>query len=244
MARNWYTTAGVIVLVIVILALLVVLDEILCLRRNFCVSRVVSFPDGQNVLANGSFEDGTQPGGVFQPNQDGVMSLPPDSTTMPGWTALGTKSLNQDVAWLQNANSFVANGATDGTHFLDLTGLHDAPLPDGSFTAVRQTFATAARMPYELSLDIMVSPPRFAGPITVVALISKAPGEQAYAQAECGPFNPTAPGNHSTTCRLRFTAVTASTTLTLVGTAGTHYIGLDRVSVECVAPLGRPGFCS
>lgn len=210
-------------------------------------SRLVSWPDGVNVLANGSFEDGTGPGGVFKPNGDGVMSLPTaDGATIPGWTVLVAQSRGQDVAWGQNANRFVPNGATDGTHFLDLTGLHDIPNPNGgTFGAVFQTFATTVDKPYHLSFDIMVAPPSFGGPITVDASISRTPAEPAYAHTTCGPFNPSGTGNQHQTCGMDFTARTPSTTLTLVGTAAAHnYIGLDHVSVECIAPLGRPGFCS
>src|SRR4029450_1517110 len=133
----------------------------------------------------------------------------------------------------------------DASHFLDLTGLNDTPLPDGSFGAVSQTFGTTVNKRYHLSFDIMVAPPPFGGPIPVDALIKRSPNEAPYAQTTCGPFNPTTPGNQAKTCGLDFTATTPSTTLTIVGTAAAHnYIGLDRVSVECVAPLGLQGFCS
>jgi hypothetical protein len=229
--------------IVVMLVILISILAALLLYR----SGVVSWPVGDSLLANGSFEDGTEPGGVFKPNGDGVMSLPTaDGATIPGWTVLVVQSRGQDVAWVQNANRFVPNGATDGTHFLDLTGLHDIPLPNGgTFGAVRQTFATAVNKPYHLSFDIMAAPPSFGGPITVDASISRTPGEAPYAHTTCGPFNPTTPGNQPKTCGLDFKAATASTTLTIVGTAAAHqYIGLDHVLVQCLAPLGRSGFCS
>jgi hypothetical protein len=229
-----------IVVVLVILSI-TILAALLLYR-----SGVVSFPDGVNILADGSFEDGTGPGGVFKPNQDGVMSFPTsDGAAIPGWTVSVAPHSRQDVAWVDNANRFVPKAATDGSHFLDLTGLNDTPLPDGSFGAVSQTFGTTVNKRYHLSFDIMVAPPSFGGPITVDALIKRSPNEAPYAQTTCGPFNPTTPGNQAKTCGLDFTATTPSTTLTIVGTAAAHnYIGLDRVSVECVAPLGRQGFCS
>ena len=234
-------------IVVVLLILSITILVALLLYR----SGVVSFPDGVNILADGSFEDGTGPGGVFKPNQDGIMSLPTtDGATIPGWTILVAQGRNQDVAWVDNTNRFVPNAATDGTHFLDLTGLHDVALPDGSFGAVSQTFGTAVNKRYHLSFDIMVANitfnnTTFGGPITVDALIKRTPTEAPYAQTTCGPFNPTKPGNQAQTCGLDFTATTPRTTLTIVGAAAAHnYIGLDRVSVECVAPLGRQGFCS
>ena len=229
---------GIVIMLVVLISILIALWAYR--------SGVVSFPDGVNVLANGSFEDGTQPGGVFKPNGDGVMSLTTaDGAAIPGWTVLVAPHSRQDVAWVDNANRFVPKAATDGSHFLDLTGLNDAPLPDGSFGAVSQTFGTTVNKRYHVSFDIMVTPPSFGGPITVDALIKRTPNDAAYAQTTCGPFNPTTPGNQAKTCGLDFTAATPSTTLTIVGSAAAHnYIGLDHVSVECVAPLGRSGFCS
>ena len=93
----------------------------------------------------------------------------------------------------------------------------------------------------------MVFNPDFPGPISVLALISNGTPDQAYARTTCGPFDPdhkARPGNQSMTCALSFTAGAANTNLTFIGTQGSHYIGLDNVSVQCVAPLGRPGFCS
>jgi hypothetical protein len=78
----------------------------------------------------------------------------------------------------------------------------------------------------------------------VVTSLSTALTDPPYVQTTCGPFNPTEAGPQWTTCRLQFTARTASTTLLIEGTTGKQYIGLDRVSVECVAPLGWPGFCA
>ena len=229
--RTRASTFGFIVLLGILVALLVYR------------SGLVSWPDGQNVLADGGFEDGTQPGGPFQPDSSGVMSIPPNRTTIPGWTVLGAPT--QDVAWGQNDNRFVfPNAARDGTHFLDLTGINDRPLPGGDFGGVAQTFSTKPRMPYQLSFDIGVMNPTFPGPITVVAMVSSSPAENPYAQTTCGPFNPPGVGPLWTTCQLRFTAATGSTYLKIFGSSGARYIGLDRASVECVAPLGRPGFCS
>ncbi len=200
---------------------------------------LVGFGDGVNVLANGSFEDGTQPGGPFKP-QFGLMSLPPNSTTMPAWTVLA--SSGQDVAWVQNANGFVPDGATDGTHFVDLTGTLDKA-DNGHFGGIKQAFPTAKGVPYELEYDIMVSPvPSYSGPIAVRARISSAADEIDYVTASC-PFNPSPTAKQSMSCTLRFVARSDATTLKLFGEEGKRYIGLDRVSVQCVAPLGVHAWC-
>ena len=87
------------------------------------------WPDGIDVLANGSFEEGQ-----FRPNKSGgIMSLPVDSTTMPGWTVVGDRKVaDQDVAWAPNSNAFVSNGTTDKQFFLDLTGANDKQSSDGA----------------------------------------------------------------------------------------------------------------
>ena len=88
----------------------------------------------------------------------------------------------------------------------------------------------------------MVGPPSFPGPITVQASISNSTQDPPYAQTTCGPFN--GESGNKKTCTLSFRASGASTSLILQGTQGAEYIGLDNVSVQCVAPLGRKGFCS
>lgn len=69
--RTRASTFGFIVLLGILVALLVYR------------SGLVSWADGQNVLADGGFEDGTQPGGPFQPDTSGVMSIPPNRTRYP-----------------------------------------------------------------------------------------------------------------------------------------------------------------
>jgi hypothetical protein len=71
-------------------------------------SQIFSWPDGQNVLANGSFEDGTGPGGPFKPDGSGVMVVTPGSTTIPSWTVTGAAGV--EVAWLRDVNDYVPKG--------------------------------------------------------------------------------------------------------------------------------------
>jgi hypothetical protein len=206
-------------------------------------SGLVRFPDGQNVLADGSFEAGDLTPNV--PNIQGLMSLKGSDSTMPAWTVVAERGL--DIAWLDPDNPFLHGIASDGSRFLDLTGMSDKPGPiSGQFGGVRQTFTTKVGKKYALFFDIGVlngGNPNFSGPITVRALIGPEIGTQTPLSPDCS-FNPTDPGARWWTCQFRFTADTASTTLTIVGQAGKQYIGLDKVSVQCVAPLGMRGFCS
>jgi hypothetical protein len=149
-----------------------------------------------------------------------------------------------EVAWLRNVNDYVPNGATDGSHFLDLTGYHDRPDPSGHFGGVTQTFPTVAGFDYDyhVFLDIgvfisSVSGKNLPGPISVIVGWSGPNGENPSEQT-CGPFDATAEGAQWHTCELPFHARTANTTVRIYGALGKHYIGLDKVMVQCVAPLG------
>ncbi len=209
--------------------------------------------DGQNVLQNGSFEDGTEPDGPFKPNSYGLMSLLPGSTTIPSWTVTGTPGgvNGEDVAWLQNDNQVgVPYATTDGSHFLDLTGSNDKRGPDKYFGGVTQAFPTVVDFDYHVFLDIGVfnntSNPvkNFPGPISVIVGWS-GPSREHYSEQTCGPWNPTAEGAQWQTCDLRFRARSANTTVWIYGgPQGTRYIGLDKVSVQCDAPLANHAYCT
>jgi hypothetical protein len=214
--------------------------------------------DGQNVLQNGSFEDGTGPDGPFKPGSYGFMSLLPGSTTIPSWTVTGTAG-GVDVAWFQNGppNQWVPNAATDGSHFLDLTGSNDKRGPDKHFGGVTQAFPTVVDFDYHVFLDIGVfnntsNPVRnFHGPISVIVGWS-GPSRENYSEQICGPWNPTAEGAQWQTCDLRFRARSANTTVWIYGGGplpqdpGTDakYIGLDNVKVQCDAPLANHAYCT
>jgi hypothetical protein len=199
---------------------------------------LVSIADDQNALTNGSFEDG-----AFVPVRRGVMSLPNGSTAMLGWTVID--NTGQDVAWMQNANDYVQNAATEGTHFVDLTGISDKADANGHFGVLAQAFQTLPGALYEVSLDIGVSNPDHKGPISVKVEISNTSNGGKYYEATCGPFNPEAPGVQwmKPKCTFRFDAASDNTTLKIYGELGTNYIGVDNVKVECVAPLGRHAWC-
>jgi Protein of unknown function (DUF642) len=175
------------------------------------------------VIVNGSFESG-----AFVPDANNLMSLPPGSTAMTGWT-----TFNAELVWARNDNPFISP-ASDGNFFLDLTGNHDAT----PYGGVQQTFASIPGAPYHVTFDIGVVRngfPAFSGPATVqVAATGAAPQDFTY--------NPTSGlnalwGNFS----YDFVAAGPSTTLSLLGIAsgGGQYIGLDNVQVT-TSPVPEP----
>ena len=244
-----------------VLRLLAVVVAPLLLSSCWLTS-IVTWADGQNLLRNGSFEEGTEPGGPFIPDGDGVMSVPTNGTAIPGWTVTGVPR-STDVAWIRNINSFVPNATTDGSHFLDLTGLSDQQVSNGTgvFGGVRQTdIPTVVGFNYHVSFAIGVFNTSYKGPITVVATLSGPNGENSF-ETSCGPYDPSEPnaqwkhcesaGTVTNPCLAEtscFKAVSTTSKLTIVGYGQkgqgvTRYIGLDSVLVDCVAPLGLHGLC-
>jgi hypothetical protein len=164
-----------------------------------------------NLLVNGSFEQGAF---INQGNQ--TMSLAGGSTVITGWTVL-----NDVTAWIDAGNPFGLS-ASDGSRFLDLTD-YSAGAP---FAGVSQTFATLAGATYTLSFDLGGS--NFWG--RPDALIASAAGTSQVFST--GPASTTSPNNDWYSESMSFVATGASTTLTLQGSQGFNYIGLDNVSVE------------
>lgn len=164
-------------------------------------------------VINGSFENGT-----FTPDGNGLMSLPPGSTAIIGWTTFGG-----ELVWAHVPNPFVAN-ASDGQFWLDLTGYHDA-VPYGGVT---QTVTTVPGTAYRLSYDLGVrqDDARFAGPISVTAMAGPASATPTY--------NPAGSGVQWGTFTLDFTATAATTNVSFQGISGNQYIGLDNVQLSPV----------
>ena len=162
------------------------------------------------LVTNGSFEDGI----LTSTGSQGTMTLPVGSTTMPGWTVI-----NDLIAWIESPNPWSLS-ASDGDRFLDFTDFADRP----PFGGVQQDIVTVVGQTYTLSFDL--------GTSTQWTLSS---GITASAAGVSATFEDTATGldqwnRHS----LAFTANSPSTTISLVGSTGLRYIGLDNVTVQPV----------
>lgn len=176
----------------------------------FCIALAAGSAAHANLLVNGSFEQGAF---VNQGNQ--TMSLAAGSIVIDGWTVL-----TDATAWINAGNPF-GLAASDGSRFLDLTN-YSAGAP---FAGMSQSFATMAGATYTLSFDLGGSN-AWGRPD---ALIASAAGTSATFTT--GPASAATPNNDWYHESMTFTATGATTTLTLQGSAGFNYIGLDNVSV-------------
>lgn len=161
-----------------------------------------------DLIVNGSFEDG-----AFAPPGNATMTLVPGATALQGWEVF-----NDNVSWIENGNPFGLT-AKDGNRFLDLTDyLNGAP-----YGGIRQTIVTVPGRSYRLSL-YLGSSTTHGRPSAVVATAGGA------SATFTGPATGT--NNDWDLYSLDFMATDAATTISIVGSAGVAYIGLDDVSIE------------
>jgi hypothetical protein len=178
----------------------------------FSILGALSALGSANLLQNGSFEDGS-----FSPNGDNTMSLYTGATDMTGWTVTG-----DSLAWIADPNPFGDLTASDGSKSLDLT---DYPI-GGPYGGVEQTFATTANSVYTVSFKLGTNP-----------LYSPYSEIMASADATTVIFGANAvTSQYWYTCSFQFVADDSSATLSLIGTNGTYYVGLDEVSVTEAVP--------
>jgi hypothetical protein len=171
-----------------------------------------------NELVNGSFEQGTH-------TNDGnnTETFLAGATAIIGWTTVGSH-----VSWIADPNPFGLT-AQDGSLFLDLTG-YTAGAPFGGVT---QTIATTPGAPYKLTFELGSYTARWGGPPVSIT-------GSAGSISELFTDAATHSASTWTPETLDFTATGTSTVITLLGSAGINYIGLDNVDVECA----RTGGCS
>ncbi|MBM3878450.1 MAG: DUF642 domain-containing protein [Verrucomicrobia bacterium] len=168
----------------------------------------------EELIVNGSFENTA---GTFVPDGAVLMSLPAGSSAIPGW-----RSINAELVWVDNANSFGAV-TPHGKFSLELTGYHDRQ----PYGGVAQTIATLPGENYRLSFSLGSDQDRtlFLGPMSVAAT--------AGAVSREFTFTPTGLGVQWGAFTLDFTASSSTTPISILGTrsAGGGYLGLDNVSV-------------
>jgi hypothetical protein len=170
-----------------------------------CASALLAGTANANLLVDGSFEH----------VKDFTDILAVGSTTMEGWTVIGTTS-EASLRWIGPGNPYNL-AAENGSYFLDLTGDN----PSGPYAGVKQTFATIAGDEYKVTFWLGSSPHD-----------GLQDGLTASAAGFSGTFTSTNKGGHNNLWQWEtfdFTATGASTTLSLLGASGVNYIGLDNV---------------
>jgi len=182
----------------------------LALAGCTCVGNV----QAANLVTNGSFEIGN-----FVSDGNGAISLAVDAADITGW-----KVTNAELAWVTNNNSYGLL-ASDSSYFLDLTGYHDS----SPYGGVTQTINTMVGQTYTLAfnLDVNQSDGRYNGPVGILAA--------AGSTSQTFTFDPPGTGNQFGLFGFNFVAAAPTTTITLTGTQGKQYIGLDNVSVVAAA---------
>lgn len=184
-------------------------------KRSFILVAAVlaiGLPAYGNLLINGSFESGN-----FVPVTDDTMPLAVGATDITGWTIQ-----NAALAWIGPANPFSLT-ASDGGHFLDLSGYHD----NAPYAGVQQTVSTTIGAQYRLSFDIGTDPIYDSAAVSV-----NVTGIGSPTLFTSDPLNP----NQWEPFIFDFIATSASTTIELDGYATTSekYIGLDNVALLAI----------
>ena len=175
-----------------------------------------------SLISNGSFEGGA---GANTSTQDTELGV--GSTAMPSWTVI-----NAQTSLIGPANPYFL-GASDGSYFLDLTSLND----NGNFGGVKQSITTIVGHTYLLTFDLG-SATRYGSSVGVTASAGSTSGNFLSSGTV-----PATPGYVWEGQSLAFTASSTSTLVSLFGTSGRQYIGLDNVAVADtgVAAVPEPG---
>jgi hypothetical protein len=174
-------------------------------------------------FTNGDFEDTS--GFTDNRGQD-TDDLAAGSTSMTGWKVSAT----HNVAWIGPTNPFGLS-AQHGSYFLDLTSYDDG----APFGGVSQAVDTVAGGHYDLTFFLGAD----GGGIGNTGIAASA---GATTQTFTNAINA---ANHWESEVLSFVATGTTTLLSLQGSVGGIYIGLDHVSLactgNCVAATPLPG---
>lgn len=167
-------------------------------------------PAYANLISNGSFEDITN----FVDNGQNTMVVAPGGSALTGWQVV-----TNELAWIGPANPFsVFAPIGGGSYFLDLTSYTDS----APFAGVTQTIVTTAGQQYTLEFDLGSSS-QYGQPVALQAAAG------SLNQSFTSPLSGLNLWQHISTT---FTATGPTTLISLQGTQGVSYIGLDNVIVN------------
>jgi hypothetical protein len=214
--------AIILIVLLVMLALLII--AIIGFRQ-----REVELACGPELVKNGSFESGPNPGVVLLTTKNNCAST--GGPCLENWNVGGGADRNP-LQWYQNENGNPVPRASEGKQYLDLSGQFHKDL----FPAVTQRIHLDAGR-YELRFDVGQgnSPPTVFGPVSVdVGIRGAVTGNQppAFTTDKGGPswqtfaWLLTSGGGD---IELVFEAHSRQTTA---------FIGLDTVSLRQLKPVG------
>ena len=174
----------------------------------------------QNFVLNGSFED---PGSLSNDGGDGSVdgfdAIPVGATTITSWTVI-----TREIARGINGNgAFIV--PSQGSFLLDLTGY---PGFGAAVGGVSQTITTTPGTTYHFTFDLgtQQGDSNADGPISVSA--------SAAGVTSGFTHNPGGSGSQWANYGFDFVANAATTDISILGTGGKFFIGLDNVSVTAV----------
>jgi len=180
-----------------------------------------------NFVLNGSFED---PGSLSNDAGDGFLdgfdSIPAGGTSITSWTVI-----THEIARGMNGNAPSIVPA-EGLFFLDLTGYSGFGAGSGG---VSQTITTIPGSTYRFTFDLgtLQGDSDSDGPISVTA--------SAAGLTPSFVHNPGGIGSQWANYGFDFVANASTTEISILGTGGKYFIGLDNVSVTAVSPVPEPG---
>ena len=170
-----------------------------------------------NLLTNGSFESFTTAG------SPGESLLAPGATNLTGWTVIGGHDL------LLCGPGGCGTGASDGSYFLDLTGITNV----APYAGVSQTINTILGKQYQLSFDMGG---RYDSLVSTVLATAGASSQSFTTDATNFP-NPST----YTTETLNFIGVGGPTTVSLLGTFNSGVdLSLDNVIMTGPSAVPEP----
>ena len=191
-------------------------------RRLGLVLIVLAMNAGATA-SRADFINGGLEAGAYTFNSQGADSLAVGSTAITGWTTIGG-----ELAVIQDTNGFGIS-TPFGDKFLDLTGYHDS----APYGGIQQSVGTVLGQSYVVSLYLGENATVGAGgPVSVLV--------SAGSSSATLTANPTGPNDIWTLETFSFTAISASTLVSIQGasTDNGHYIGLDNLSI--VGPSAVP----
>ena len=183
------------------------------------IAALFATPAAANLVLNGSFETG-----IGAPAAGLSTSLGDGSTAITGWLITQSDHAG-NIEWEGQGYSSLTTPA--GSRFIDLTGNPDFQ----PRATIAQSFATQLGATYRLTFIAGVnnSNGAFAGPVGVQVGVGD--HVQVFSDIES---THTGPNNVWTPETYDFTATSALTALSFLGSQGINYIGLDDVDVELV----------